>query len=122
MKKVLLVEDEVQLHIMLSRGLKKYEVEVLAAKTTAEGEMLFDANREDICLVVMDGDLGLDGGNTLVLARTIRAKGYSGLMLANSASIDMQACLGESGCDVCSIQKLDTLNAVRQLLKLPVLS
>lgn len=94
MKKVLLVDDELFVHELITDTLRG-KAEVIIAVNAVEARQQF-ARHSDLSMIIMDGDLS-NNSSTPDLVREFRQT-FRGPMLAASGNFQRQRELLEAGC------------------------
>ncbi len=102
MKKVLIVEDDIQTQNLLQKLLSG-TVHIFSAFTIEEAEEFFK-NNPDIDIVTMDGCVPGENINTIPLIQLMR-RSFKGPMVACSGNSDYQSILLDSGCNLKSEKK-----------------
>lgn len=93
---VLIIEDDEAFSAEYARRLPGYTV--VRAYTHWEARALYMVNIDNTVGIIMDGALGGTELNTLELIRWIRRTGFTGTMIAASASSDYRDLMVVAGC------------------------
>ncbi|MES2623409.1 MAG: hypothetical protein V4576_03305 [Patescibacteria group bacterium] len=118
--KVLIVDDEERPRkhhrLILEEDLPGM-VETLTAATLEEANRLFDENKDDLILVVMDACLEGSRPDTLPLVHRMRKEGFKGKIIANSSMPEYQQTLLNAGCDQASSGKNELEDDIVEIVK-----
>lgn len=123
MKKILLIEDCQGPIRKWKRELQDLNLEFLGidwGMTVAQARELFFSNRENISIVVVDGELEPtedSDGMTFGLVREIRGAGFTGPMIAASSMESRNEELLRCGCDKTAWGKEGVPKVVRQIIQ-----
>ncbi len=114
MKKILVLEDDNDIVAYWCKKLSEFEIisatTILGAmkKFSAESASAWDA-------IVVDGHLA-NSGSGYTFAQFVRARGYTGVMIAASADEESQKELLAAGCSHAAPAKWEVPETVKQLL------
>lgn len=98
MKKILIVDDDLDVRQALKKLLSKYKP--LLARSSREAEMIFARDKDILGVILLDGYLHRNDPqvNTLALTRLIRASGFTRPIVAMSSDASFRAKQVEAGC------------------------
>ncbi len=116
-KKVLIVEDMEEFHVLWKGYLNDFssEIVLLSAFSIEEAEELFSAN-SDIDAIVMDACVPGDEPNTQPLVRKFR-KTFAGPIIASSSVEEYRKELIKAGCDYESESKATLPEKLLEILQ-----
>ena len=104
--KILIIEDNRIVVLDYTHRLNNnldIDFKILTAATLEKAKELYDQNKDDLSIIVMDHDLG-NGIDTVLLTQEFK-KTFEGPMIANSSSLISNDKLIEAGCNQCSVSK-----------------
>ena len=113
--KILVVEDDTYVQDVYRRKLTA-NFDLLQATTLNEGERLFQENRDEIVLVVMDACVPGGQPNSIPLVEEIR-KSFDGPIIASSSDEDYRKILVHAGCSH-EAPKYEVSKLIHQLFKI----